>query len=148
MKWTLIFVWMLMSGLVKCQSQDSTPVANVRLSFLLVPFTPLLTVEVKTIERVSLQLESNFSDTHGINVKWYLRETMNESYLFIGMAEIQNELLRKDKAYTHLPYIGYGYAKSFESNWVIDGRIGIGPTLNADKNSVYPVIKLGVGKKF
>jgi hypothetical protein len=43
------------------------PTANVRLSFLLFPFTPLLTVEIRTIGNLTIQGESNFVNTHGAN---------------------------------------------------------------------------------
>ena len=131
-------------------AQEKQPIANVRLSFLLFPFSPLLTVEVKTIENLTLQAETNFTNTHGLNLKYYLRETMNESYVFVGTAFVSNDFLRKDLKLTTLPYIGYGYAYRFGHNkaWTFDSRLGIGSTINADKNSVYPVIKTGIGRVF
>ena len=131
-------------------AQEKQPIANVRLSFLLFPFIPLLTVEVKTIENLTLQAETNFTNTHGLNLKYYLRETMNESYVFVGTAFVTNDFLRKDLKLTTLPYIGYGYAYRFGHNkaWTFDSRLGIGSTINADKNSVYPVIKTGIGRVF
>jgi hypothetical protein len=49
-----------------------------------------------------------------------------------------------------LPYIGYGYAHRFGKNkdLIFDSRIGIGPTINADKNIIVPVLKTGIGKIF
>ena len=131
-------------------AQEKQPIANVRLSFLLFPFIPLLTVEVKTIGNLTLQAETNFTNTHGLNLKYYLRETMNESYVFVGTAFVTNDFLRKDLKLTTLPYIGYGYAYRFGHNkaWTFDSRLGIGSTINADKNSVYPVIKTGIGRVF
>ena len=131
-------------------AQEKQPIANVRLSFLLFPFSPLLTVEVKTIGNLTLQAETNFTNTHGLNLKYYLRETMNESYVFVGTAFVSNDFLRKDLKLTTLPYIGYGYAYRFGHNkaWTFDSRLGIGSTINADKNSVYPVIKTGIGRVF
>ncbi len=66
----------------------------------------------------------------------------------MGSAFVSNASLRRDKKPTTLLYGGYGYAHIVKNNWIFDGRIGFGPTLNADKNSVYPVIKLGAGKRF
>ena len=131
-------------------AQEKQPIANVRLSFLLFPFSPLLTVEVKTIENLTLQAETNFTNTHGLNLKYYLREAMNENYIFVGTAFVSNDFLRKDLKLTTLPYIGYGYAYRFGHNkaWTFDSRLGIGSTINADKNSVYPVIKTGIGRVF
>ena len=131
-------------------AQVKQPIANVRLSFLLFPFSPLLTVEVKTNGNLTLQAETNFTNTHGLNLKYYLRETMNESYVFVGTAFVSNDFLRKDLKLTTLPYIGYGYAYRFGHNkaWTFDSRLGIGSTINADKNSVYPVIKTGIGRVF
>jgi hypothetical protein len=135
---------------MQTHAQEKKPIANVRLSFLLFPFSPLLTVEVKTIGNLTLQAETNFIDTHGFNLKYYLNERMNESYVFVGTAFVTNSFLRKDLQSTILPYIGYGYAYRFGNNksWTFDSRFGIGSTINADKNSVYPVIKTGVGRVF
>lgn len=123
------------------------PTINLRASILLFPTTPLLTLEVRTTGNFTLQFESNFVNTHGINIKYFLNERMNKSYVFSGIAFVENELLRTDGKATLLPYLGYGYAYRFgnKSNWIFDSRIGIGPTLNADTNSVYPVIKTGIG---
>jgi hypothetical protein len=131
-------------------AQEKQPIANVRLSFLLFPFSPLLTVEVKTIGNLTLQAETNFTHTHGLNLKCYLKEPMNESYVFAGTAFVTNDFLRKNLKLTTLPYIGYGYAYRFGHNkaWAFDSRLGIGSTINADKNSVYPVIKTGIGRVF
>jgi hypothetical protein len=131
-------------------AQEKQPIANVRLSFLLFPFSPLLTVEVKTVEKLTLQAETNFTNTHGLNLKYYLKETMSQSYVFVGTAFVSNDFLRKDLKLTTLPYIGYGYAYRFGHNksWTFDSRLGIGSTINADKNSVYPVIKTGIGRVF
>lgn len=126
------------------------PTINLRASILLFPTTPLLTLEVRTIGNFTLQFESNFVNTHGINIKYFLNERMNKSYVFSGIAFVEDELLRTDGKTTLLPYLGYGYAYRFgnKSNWIFDNRIGIGPTLNADTNSVYPVIKTGIGRIF
>jgi hypothetical protein len=121
---------------------------NIRLSFLLFPFSPLLTLEVRTIGNLTLQGETNFINTHGVNIKYYTTQRMEKSYFFVGSAFVSNATLRADKKSTTLFYAGYGYAHIFKNNWTFDSRIGIGPTLNADKNSVYPVIKLGAGKRF
>lgn len=126
------------------------PTINLRASILLFPTTPLLTLEVRAIGSFTLQFESNFVNTHGINIKYFLNERMNKSYVFSGIAFVENELLRTDGKATLLPYLGNGYAYRFgnKSNWTFDSRIGIGPTLNADINSVYPVIKTGIGRIF
>jgi hypothetical protein len=149
MKYLLVFLFASTCSVVG-KAQDKHPSANVRLSFLLFPFSPLLTVEVKTIGNLTLQAETNFIDTHGLNLKYYLNERMNESYVFVGTAFVTNSFLRKDLQSTTLPYIGYGYAYRFGNNkaWTFDSRFGIGSTINADKNSVYPVIKTGIGRVF
>ena len=108
-----------------CFSQNDfieNPTINLRASILLFPTTPLLTLEVRTFGNFTLQFESNFSDTHGINAKYYLEERMSESYLFVGSAFVENELLRADLKSTFLPYMGYGYAHRFghKKQWTFD----------------------------
>jgi hypothetical protein len=127
--------------------KEVKPTANIRLSFLIFPFTPLLTIEVRTIEKLTLQLETNFVDTHGANLKYFIKKRMDEHYFFTGIALVENELLRQDNQITSLPYAGYGYAYRFggKRQWSFDNRIGIGATINADRNSIYPVIKTGIG---
>jgi hypothetical protein len=146
MKKVLIFTILLLCT-VSLKAQNAEPFMNIRLSFLLFPFSPLMTLEVRTIGNLTLQGETNFVHTHGVNIKYYTTERMEKSYFFVGSAFVSNALLRSDKKPTTLLYAGYGYAQIFKNNWTFDSRIGIGPTLNADKNSVYPVIKLGVGKR-
>jgi hypothetical protein len=123
------------------------PSVNIRLSFLLFPFSPLLTVEVRTFDNVTIQGETNFAHTHGLNVKYYTHQAMERGYVFVGSAFVKNSLLREDTSLTSLLYGGYGYAHLLNATWVVDGRIGIGPTLNADRNSVYPVVKIGIGAR-
>ncbi|KOY84485.1 hypothetical protein AD998_21065 [bacterium 336/3] len=139
-----VFVFYMTKG------QTKPPSANIRLSFLIFPFTPLLTVEVKTIGNLTLQFESNFVNTHGVNLKYFLKNRMDGHYVFTGVALIENKLLRKDEQITFLPYAGYGYAYRFgnRKHCIFDNRIGIGSTTNADNNSIYPVIKTGVGYTF
>jgi hypothetical protein len=146
-KKTLIF-FVLLAATVSVKAQNREPLMNIRLSFLLFPFSPLLTLEVRTIGNLTLQGETNFSNTHGVNIKYYTAKCMEKSYFFVGSAFVSDATLRVDKKPTTLLYSGYGYAHIFKNNWTFDSRIGIGPTLNADKNSVYPVIKLGAGKRF
>lgn len=124
--------------------------ANVRLSFLLFPFTPLLTFEVRTIANFTLQLETNFVNTHGVNLKYFIKNRMEGNYAFASIAVVENELLREDKAFTFLPYAGFGNAYRFGNSkqWIFDNRIGLGATINADNNSFYPVIKTGLGRIF
>jgi hypothetical protein len=126
------------------------PIANIRLSFLLFPFTPLLTAEVRTFGNFTIQFETNFVNTHGANLKYFIKDRMDENYIFTGLALVENKLLRDDKKTTSLPYVGYGYAYRFgnKRQWTFDNRVGIGVTINADKNSVYPVIKTGIGRVF
>lgn len=130
--------------------EPKIPNANVRLSFLLFPFTPLLTLEVRTFGNITLQLETNFVNTHGANLKYYIKNRMDGDYVFLGTAFVENKLLRKDLVTTILPYAGYGYAYRFgnKNAWTFDSRIGIGATTNADKNGVYPIIKTGIGRTF
>lgn len=148
-----IITFCLLVMYVKVQSQTpeaKIPNANVRLSFLLLPFTPLLTLEVRTFGNVTLQLETNFVNTHGANIKYFIKESMNEDYVFLGTAFVEDKSLRKDLAPTVLPYAGYGYSYRFvnSNSWIFDSRIGIGATINADKNGIYPIIKTGIGKTF
>jgi hypothetical protein len=147
MKRALIFT-ILLGTTVSIKAQNAEPFVNIRLSFLLFPFSPLMTLEVRTIGKLTVQGETNFTHTHGVNLKYYTTQRMEKSYFFIGSAFVSNALLRTDKKPTTLLYGGYGYAHIFKKNWTFDSRIGIGPTLNADKNSVYPVIKLGAGRRF
>jgi hypothetical protein len=130
--------------------KEIQPTANVRLSFLLFPFKPLLSLEVRTIGNLTLQVETNFVNTHGANLKYFLKDRMSENYVFTGVALVGNKLLRKDEKTTYLPYIGYGYAYRFgnKKQWTFDSRIGLGATTNADQNGIYPVIKTGIGRIF
>jgi hypothetical protein len=130
--------------------KEIQPTADVRLSFLLFPFTPLLTVEVRTFGNLTIQAETNFLNTHGTNLKYFIKNRMSRDYVFIGVALVENKLLRADNKTTFLPYAGYGYAYRFgnKKQWTFDNRIGIGVTTNVDKNSVYPVIKTGIGRVF
>ena len=132
------------------QTQEAIPNLNIRVSFLLVPFTPLVTVEASTFNNFTVQLETNFINTHGVNLKYYTETLMEQSYVFVGMASVQNTLLRADVKATLLPYVRYGYAYRFgaSKSWVWDSRFGIGRTINADSNSIYPILKTGIGKTF
>lgn len=135
----------------KAQTKPNiNPSVNVRLTFLVFPFTPLLTVELRTFYNLTLQVESNFVNTHGANLKYFLKERMEGQYVFTGVALVENKLLRKDEKMTFLPYAGYGYAYRFgyRKHWTFDNRVGIASTTNADKNSIYPVIKTGIGYIF
>jgi hypothetical protein len=143
----LFLITFILSSLV-LQAQNNEPFMNVRLSFLLFQFSPLLSLEVRTIGNLTVQGETNFTNTHGVNLKYYTTQRMGKSYLFVGSAFVSNAFLRKDKKPATLLYGGYGYAHIFKNDWVFDSRLGIGPTINADTNSVYPVIKLGIGKRF
>jgi hypothetical protein len=133
---------------IAAPAQSVVPVVSVRLSFLLFPFTPLLSVECRTVGQLTVQGETNFGHTHGLNLKYYVQSPLEKSYVFIGSAFVTNRLLRQDGGSTTLPYVGWGYAHVLDKNWVIDGRIGLGPTLNADRNGVYPIVKIGAGKRF
>jgi hypothetical protein len=151
MKIILIVLLMAMFNCTFCQNEkDFQPIANVRLSFLILPFTPLLTVEVRTFGSLTLQLESNFVNTHGANLKYFIDDEMNGHYVFGGLALVQNKLLRDDKKITYLPYVGYGYAYLFgeKRRWTFDNRIGLGATTNADNNLVFPIVKTGIGRLF
>jgi hypothetical protein len=150
----IIFFLCLFFVVLKIQAQTNItklPTANIRLSFLIFPpFTPLLTFEMRTLEKLTVQLETNFINTHGINLKYFIKERMNGHFIFVGSAFIESSFLRKDKNITFLPYAGYGYAYRFgKSNaWTFDSRLGIGATTNADKNTFLPVLKTGIGRTF
>jgi hypothetical protein len=150
----IVILFCLLFTVLKVQAQTNTtklPTANIRLSFLIFPpVTPLLTFEMRTLEKLTVQLETNFINTHGINLKYFIEERMNGHFLFVGSAFIESSFLRKDKTITFLPYAGYGYAQRFgKSNaWTFDSRLGIGTTTNADKNIILPVLKTGIGRTF
>jgi hypothetical protein len=132
-------------------NEPKLPIGNIRLSFLIFPpFTPLLTLETRTFDKLTVQLETNFITTHGVNLKYFIKSRMTEHFIFVGCAFIENDFLRKDKDITFLPYAGYGYAHRFgKSNaWTFDSRLGIGKTINADNNAIYPVLKTGIGRTF
>ncbi len=136
------------------QAQTAEPkrvIGNIRLSFLIFPpFTPLLTLEMRTYKNLSVQLETNFINTHGVNFKYFINDMMDKHFVFLGNAFIENDFLRKDKKITFLPYAGYGYAYRFGrlQAWIFDSRLGIGSTINADRNAIYPVFKTGIGRIF
>jgi hypothetical protein len=108
-----LILLVLLCGMVNLKAQNNEPFMNVRLSFLLFPFSPLMTVEVRTIGNVTVQGETNFIHTHGVNLKYYTTQRMEKSYFFIGSAFVSNALLRADKKPTTLLYGGYGYAHIF-----------------------------------
>ena len=152
MKVIITFCLLILYVKVQAQTTDPKPPnVNVRLSLLIFPpFSPLLTFEVRTFGNITLQLETNFVNTHGVNAKYFIKERMNGHYLFVGTAFIESDFLRKDKNITFLPYAGYGYAYRFGKTkaWIFDSRLGIGRTLNADKNLILPVLKTGIGRTF
>lgn len=150
---TIIFLCLLcIFSTVQAQTnKPKLPIGNVRLSFLIIPpISPLLTFEVRTFDKLTVQLETNFVTTHGANLKYFINERMNGHFMFIGTAFIESDFLRKDKSITFLPYAGYGYAYRFgKSNaWTFDSRLGIGRTTNADNVAIYPVLKTGIGRTF
>lgn len=146
----LILTCLILSLNIQAQNTALQSNLNIRGSFLLFPFTPLLTVEFRTVDKFTIQLETNFVDTHGFNLKYFWKERMNKDFVFVGMALLNNSLLREDENLTYLPYAGYGYAKRFgkSQNWTWDSRFGLGFTSNADNNFVYPVLKTGLGRVF
>jgi hypothetical protein len=152
MKLILLLCLILLIYNSQAQTNDyKLPIANIRLSLLVFPpASPLLTFELSTFKNWTIQLETNFVNTHGANLKYFLKNSMDKDYVFIGMALLENKQLRADKKIIFLPYAGYGYAYRFgnKKKWTFDNRIGIGPTTNADKNAVYPIIKTGIGYIF
>ena len=149
----LIFI-SLFFVIIETYSQTIEPKTlffNVRLSLLVFPpITPLLTLEVKTFNNLSLQLETNFVNVHGINLKYYVNKFMSEHYVFVGSAFLESDYLRKDEKITFLPYAGYGYSHRFGKDkvWIFDSRLGFGQTINAGKNLILPVLKTGIGRTF
>jgi hypothetical protein len=152
MKNFIVLVLLFHNSIISAQlTEQNIPFANIRLSFLVFPpITPLLTLEFRTLNKLTIQLETNFVNTHGVNLKYFTKERMNKDFVFIGTAFVKSDYLRKDLKSTILPYIGYGYAYRFgkSNDWIFDSRIGIGRTINADKNTILPVIKTGIGKTF
>jgi len=61
----------------------------------------------------TLQLETNFVDTHGANLKYFINNRMDGHYVFLGIAFVENKLLREDLKATILPYLGYGNGHRF-----------------------------------
>lgn len=130
---------------------QSAPPPPARLSLrltLLLPFTPLLTAEVRVLGPLTLQGETNFQRIHGLNVRYYLRQPLQGGFVFVGSAFVRDAALRADGRTALLPYGGYGYAWPVGPRWTADARAGLGPTLNADKLRIYPVVKIGFGRKF
>lgn len=152
MKAFLIYCFAFTNMLSNAQISNTEPTSiNIRLSFLVFPtVSPLLTLEVRTIDKLTLQVETNFNNTHGINIKYFTKQVMNGHCFFAGTAFLESDYLRKDKKTTYLPYLGYGYAHRFgkKTHWIFDNRLGIGRTLNADKNIITPVFKTGIGRTF
>jgi hypothetical protein len=149
----ILFIGLLLHfASLRAQTNNSKlPTLNIRLSLLVFPpISPLLTFEIRTINKLTVQLETNFTNIHGVNFKYFLNERMNGHYVFIGKAFIKSDYLRKDKNFAILPYVGYGYVYRFGKNngWIFDSRLGLGATTNADKNSLLPVLKTGIGKTF
>jgi hypothetical protein len=140
-----------MAAAQSAAEQRFEPTVSVRLSFLLFPpATPLLTVEVSTFDTVTVQLETNFIDTHGCNLKYFLDSNMDGAYVFGGSALVAKPGLRKDGELTWLPYVGGGYAYRFGSarRWDVDTRFGFGRTVNADSDRALPIVKAGIGYVF
>lgn len=150
----LLIIWMSVAFHCSSWAQEKTQrkeIGNVRVSALLFPApTLLLTAEFSIARKFTLQLESNFVHTSGANFKYFLRASMQRSYVFTGIAFVENRLLRKDEKITFLPYIGWGYAHRWGRNkrWTFDTRIGLGSTTNADLNAIYPILKTGIGRIF
>ena len=149
----LLFLCVIISFSELCAQLPETklPFGNVRISFLVFPpFSPLLTIEMRTFDKFTVQLETNFKNTHGINLKHFINKKMQGQFIFVGLAFIENDFFRKDKNITFLPYIGFGYAHRFGSSkeWIFDSRLGIAKTINADNNTIFPVLKTGIGRIF
>lgn len=139
---------LFLSNAVAQNTINIQPKANIRLSFLLYPFTPLLSFEFNTFKRFTIQLETNFKQTHGVNLKYYPGKSMSGHYWFSGLALLKNQQLRSDEKNVFLPYLGYGFALSFGKRklWTFDNRCGIGRTINAERNFFFPVVKTGIGR--
>jgi hypothetical protein len=152
MKTTLILGLLCLTTFLRAQPKaNNAATGNIRLSLLVFPpVSPLLTLELRTFKKLTIQLETNFINTHGINLKYFASERMSKHFIFIGTAFIENNFLRKDKMIAYLPYAGYGYAHRFgkANTWIFDSRIGVGKTINADNNAIYPVLKTGIGRTF
>jgi hypothetical protein len=104
-----IILLCLFCNFLKLQAQTNEPklpIGNIRLSFLIFPpFTPLLTLKMRTFDKLTVQLETNFINTHGINLKYFVNERMNGHFIFVGNAFIESDFLRYDKNITFLPYV-------------------------------------------
>ncbi|MGC6524855.1 MAG: hypothetical protein ACON30_01075 [Flavobacteriaceae bacterium] len=69
-------------------NQKYIPNVNIRPSFLLFPFTPLVSAEFRTVGNLTFQIESNFVNTHGVNLKYYIDARMDKHYVFTGIAMV------------------------------------------------------------
>lgn len=128
-----------------CVSDAQTqPRWSIRASILLFPFSPLLTTECRLGNQLALQCESNFSSTHGVNLKLFSTRCFDSPYVFIGHAWVEDKRLRED-GYSQLTYVGAGTAKIFSRNWHVDARFGLGP-IWLDKIQIAAVAKVGIGR--
>ena len=84
---------------LQAQTIDSKlPIRSIRLSFLIFPpFSSLLTLEMRIFDKLTVQLETNFVNTHGVNLTYFINERMNGHFIFVGTTFIENDFLRKDK---------------------------------------------------
>lgn len=72
---TIIFLCLvgMFSKLEAQTNEPKLPIGIIRLSFLIFPpFTPLLTLEMRTFDKLTVQLETNFINTHGVNLKYFI----------------------------------------------------------------------------
>ena len=144
----ILVIFVLSYAPVLGQSMPDPERFSIRSTALLFPSRILATVEAALTQRMTLQLESDFTKMHGFNLKYFPHQSFHDVYLFAGNAWISNKRLRKDEDYANITYLGIGYVIHLKSHWVIDMRGGIGPAWNAVTNSLIPVFKVGIGKTF
>lgn len=148
MKQILLMLVFLVGLTHRAQNPAEMPSrVNARLSFLVVPFSPLLSLEISVVKRLTLQVETNFKNTHGLNMKYYLQNRMQTHYVFVGTAFMQHPELGNKGELALLPYAGYGYALRFGNSrrWIFDSRLGLGALRLDGRLSPFPVLKSGIG---
>lgn len=128
--------------------QPPREVFSLRATWLAFPSQIVLTAEVSVFNQVGLQFETNFRNTHGMNLKYYLMENFSMTYVFVGSGLLQDQRLREGNKSALLTYAGFGYSHRWH-RWIADSRIGLGPIWRFEQDPlVVPVLKVGIGRVF
>lgn len=142
----LLIIVLLLS--FESHGQPTREVFSLRATWLAFPSQVVLTAEVSVFNKVGVQVETNFRNTHGINLKYYLVEDFSMTYVFLGSGLLQDERLREGDKSALLTYAGFGYSQRWR-RWIADSRIGLGPIWRFEQDPlVVPVLKVGFGCVF